>query len=126
MATDEKRGELLAKIPRETLFSAGGFVLFFLAILIEGLDFFPIPFLDQIIELPLDLIYIFLFKMITGLPLSSCIIPFLIERIPGISDVSPTWLIYLLASIPPFEYLFSPLFRIFNTLFGWLARFFPF
>jgi uncharacterized protein YacL len=81
------------KDSKEFLHSAGGIILIILAILIEGLDLIPLPFLDQIVELPLEIIFIFLYKTIANVPLSSCILPFLIERIPIISDLLPTWLI---------------------------------
>jgi len=91
----EKKGRLWAKIPQEILVSPGGVTLILLAIIIEGLDLIPLPFLDQILELPLEIIFIILLKVITRLPFSSCIIPFLIERIPFLSDILPTWFIRL-------------------------------
>jgi hypothetical protein len=90
-----QRGGFLGKVPKEILFSPGGMTLVFLAVVMEVLDIIPIPFLDQILELPLEIIFIVFFKFITKLPLSACLIPFLIERIPLINDIFPTWLIRL-------------------------------
>jgi hypothetical protein len=92
-------GKATKKISKEILFSPGGMILFFLAVLIEGLDLLPLPFFDQILEVPLEVFYFFLFKIITGVSFSECfryfLVPFLIERIPLISDILPTFLLRL-------------------------------
>jgi hypothetical protein len=90
-----KKQKITKKVPPEVLTSPGGFLLLFLAVIMEGLDLIFLPFVDQIIELPLEITFIILFKIVTQLPLSSCILPFLIERIPVISDILPTWLLRL-------------------------------
>ncbi len=82
-----------SKIPTDVLLSPGGMVLIFFALLMETLDLIPIPFVDQLWELPLELIFIFLLIKIAKVPLKTAIIPFLIERIPIISDILPTWVI---------------------------------
>ena len=84
------------KIPKDVLFSPGGILLITFAALIELLDLIiPIPFLDQIIEIPLEIIFCILLIEIANVSISDLIIPFLIERIPGISDLVPSWLIRL-------------------------------
>ena len=83
------------KIPKEVLNSPGGMILIVMAGVMELIDLIPIPFLDQLWELPLEIIFILLLANIAKLPLQAMIIPFVIERIPIISDILPTWLIRL-------------------------------
>lgn len=87
------KGGWFQKVPREILFSPGGVILIFLALIIEAIDLIPIPLLDQIIELPLEIIFLVLFVIIVKPSFKSLIIPFFIERIPVINDILPTWLI---------------------------------
>jgi len=89
----QPKGGWFQKIPRNILFSPGGVILILLALIIEIIDWIPVPILDQIIELPLEIIFITLLVIITKTSLKSLVIPFIIERIPVISDVVPTWLI---------------------------------
>jgi len=91
----KKRGGWFKKIPRDVLLSPGGIVLIFIALIIEIIDLIPLPFLDQLIELPLELVFIVLLLTIAKVPFKSLIIPFIIERIPLVSDLLPTWLIRL-------------------------------
>jgi len=91
----KKKGGWFQKIPAETLLSPGGIILIFLAIIIEAIDWIPLPFIDQLIELPLEVIFIIFLVIITKASFKSLIIPFIIERIPIISDILPTWLIRL-------------------------------
>jgi hypothetical protein len=80
--------------PREILSLPRGMTLILLAGTIEALDWLPIPLiLDQILELPLEIIFIILFIMILKPSFKSLILPFGIERIPGLSDILPTWLL---------------------------------
>lgn len=90
-----KGSKWFRKVPREILLSPGGMVLIFLAALFEMIDLIPLPFLDQLWELPADLFFSIFLIIIAKLPVESVIIPFLIERIPLISDITPTWLIKL-------------------------------
>jgi hypothetical protein len=93
-AVPKKKGGWFQKIPRDILLSPGGMVLVFLALLIEIIDLIiPFPFVEQIIELPLEIFFMVLFFSITKVSFKSCAIPFLIERIPLISDILPTWLL---------------------------------
>jgi len=89
----KKKGGWFQKVPTEILLSPGGVILFFLAGLIEIIDWIPLPFVDQLIELPLEILFIVFFVYITKASFKSLIIPFIIERIPIISDIAPTWLI---------------------------------
>jgi len=81
------------KIPTEVLLSPGGVILICYAFLMEIIDFLPLPsVIDQLIELPLEIVFIVLLITITKVPLKSLILPFLIERVPIINAL-PTWLI---------------------------------
>lgn len=91
-ASISQKGGWFQKVPRNILFTPGGMILIFLALIIEICDFIPIPLIDQIIELPLEIIFLGLFITIVKPSFKSLIIPFFIERIPGISDLFPTWL----------------------------------
>ena len=90
-----KQSKWRKKIPKEVLNSPGGMILIVAAGVMELVDLIPIPFLDQLWELPLEIIFILLLVNIAKLPFQSLIIPFLIERIPIISDIIPTWLLRL-------------------------------
>ena len=81
------------KIPTNVLFSPAGLILIVYAGIMEIIDLIPIPFIDQIWELPLELIFIFLLVVLAKVPLKSSLIPFVVERIPIINDILPTWLI---------------------------------
>jgi len=94
--TPKKKGGWFQKIPTDILLSPGGMILVFLAIIIEVIDWIPLPLIDQIIELPLEIMFIVLFVVITKASFKSLIIPFIIERIPLISDILPTWVIRML------------------------------
>jgi hypothetical protein len=69
-------------------------ILIFLAVTIEAMDFLPLPSIfDQILEVPLEVIFVLLFIIIVKPSFKSLILPFGIERIPGLSDILPTWLL---------------------------------
>ena len=89
----KKKGGWFQKIPTDILLSPGGMVLIFFALIIEIIDWIPLPIIDQIIELPLEIFFIVLLVVITKTSFKSLLIPFIIERIPIISDILPTWLI---------------------------------
>lgn len=90
-------GKWFRKIPTNILLSPGGIVLIFFALFMEILDIIPIPFLDQLWELPLEIVFVILLAVIAKTPLKTAVIPFLIERIPIVSDILPTWVIRMLA-----------------------------
>jgi len=71
----------LKKIPPGFLFSPGG--------LIPGgsLTFEIIP----------EIIFIILLRVITKMPLKNMLFPLILERIPMLSDIIPSWLIRLFA-----------------------------
>lgn len=91
-----KKGRWFRKIPTNVLLSPGGMLLIFFAFLMEVLDLIPIPGVDQIWELPLEIIFVIFLTLIAKVPLKSSLIPILIERIPIISDILPTWIIRML------------------------------
>jgi hypothetical protein len=88
-------GKFFAKIPKEKLLSPAGMVLFILAALIEGLDL-VLPGGSVTIEIIPDLLMAVLMYFLLDVPLESTILPFLIERIPFISDILPTWILKML------------------------------
>ncbi len=91
--TAPKKKGWFQKIPSDVLLSPSGMVLIFFALIMEIIDVIPIPFIDQLWELPLEIIFIILLIIIAKVPIKSCLIPFIIERIPVISDILPTWVI---------------------------------
>ncbi len=92
-----KKGGWWKKIPSDVLLSPGGIILIFLALIIELCDLIlpGVAFLEYIIEIPLEIIFLFLLAKIADYPLKAMIIPFVIERIPILSDVLPTWFLKL-------------------------------
>ncbi len=87
-------GKWFQKIPKGVLFSPGGAVLIFFAGIMEIIDWIPLPGLDSLTwELILELIFIIFLVIIAKVSLKSLIIPFIIERLPVISDILPTWLL---------------------------------
>lgn len=93
----KKKGKWFKKIPTEIILSPGGMILIFFALIMELIDVIPLPGIDQIWELPLEIIFVILLSIIAKVPLKTSVIPFFIERIPIINDILPTWVIRLLA-----------------------------
>jgi len=91
----KQRGRLFKKIPKEVLMSPSGAILIISALFIEAIGFIPIPVIDQLWEIPLDILFIILLKILGQVPFTSAIIPFIIERIPIVSDIVPSFLIRL-------------------------------
>lgn len=88
----KKRGKWFSKIPKDILLSPGGAVLIFFAFVMEIIDWIPIPGIDCLTwELAIELVFITLLIIIAKVPWQSTIVPFVIERIPGLSDIVPTW-----------------------------------
>ncbi|MDD5144605.1 MAG: hypothetical protein PHW72_00495 [Candidatus Pacebacteria bacterium] len=91
------RGKWFKKIPQDVLFSPGGIILLFFAGIMELIDLIPGLGIDTLTwELLLEVIFIVLLALIAKIPFQGMIMPFIIERIPGVSDILPTWLIRLL------------------------------
>lgn len=90
-------GKRVGKVPKDMLFTPGGLILVFFAIGMEILDLIiPMSGIDSLfIELIPEIIFCFFLKVIAGFSFSGMIIPLLIERIPLISDIVPTWLFRL-------------------------------
>jgi len=91
----KKKGGWFQKVPKDILLSPGGVILVFLALLIEIIDWIPLPVADQVIEIPLEIIFLVFYIIIVKPDIKSLVIPFVIERIPVLSDILPTWLIKL-------------------------------
>jgi len=92
----KKKGGWFQKIPTDIILSPGGILLISLAVIIEVLDLIPLPIIDQIWELPLELLFMVMLFFIAKTPLKTMILPFIIERIPFISDVLPTWFLRMI------------------------------
>ena len=92
-AVPKKKGGWFQKIPAEILLSPGGMILIFFALIIEIVDWIPGLGIDLIWEVPLDISFMILLSIIAKIPLKSLIIPFVIECIPIVNDIVPTWVI---------------------------------
>lgn len=90
-----KGGKWFRRVPKEILFSPGGIILIFFAAILEIIDLLiPASLADSlIIELILEIPFMIMLSFIAKIPFQSLIVPFLIERLPIISDILPTWLI---------------------------------
>ncbi len=97
----EKGRGWFEKIPKDKLFTPGGAILLAFALATEILDIllpdFVIPGASLVVEIIPELIFILLLKMFFSVSFISLVIPFLIERIPIISDIVPTWFIKMIA-----------------------------
>jgi len=92
--TTKKKPGWFQKIPAEVLGSPGGMVLLFFSGIIELVDLIPLPFVDQLWELPLEIIFITLFlTIVPNASFKSLVIPIVIERIPALSDIIPSFFI---------------------------------
>jgi len=92
----KKSGGWFQKIPTDVILSPGGILLVSFAIIIETLDLIPLPIIDQLWELPLELLFMAMLFFIAKTPLKAMVIPFIIERIPFISDILPTWFLKMI------------------------------
>jgi len=95
----KKKSKWFSKVPTKVLLSPTGFILIFFAILTEVVDFLlPFPVLDNFIELPMETAFITLAViLVKEITLKSMLIPFLLERIPILNDILPTFVIRLIA-----------------------------
>ncbi|MFC1789436.1 hypothetical protein ACFLYY_00490 [Patescibacteria group bacterium] len=92
----KKGGGKIKKIPTNVLLSPGGVVLIFSALIIEVIDWIPILGVDALTwELILEIGFMVELAIIAKMPLSSMIIPLIVERIPVVSDIVPSFLIRL-------------------------------
>lgn len=92
-----KRGGWFQKIPTEIIFSPGGVVLIFAAIGMEIIDLIPLPILDSLTwELIIEIAFMALLSIIAKASFKSMLIPLIVERVPVISDILPSWLLKLL------------------------------
>ncbi len=90
-------GKWFRKVPKNILLTPGGVILIFFAFVMEIVDFLIPPCLldSLVIELLLELPFCLMLSLIAKIPFTSQIIPLLIERIPVLSDIVPTWFIRL-------------------------------
>ena len=92
-------GKWFRKVPIEILLSPGGAILVIFALFMEIADLLIsdalLPGASEIIEIIPELIFIPLFCLITKVPIQSALIPFIVERIPVLNDIVPTWIIKL-------------------------------
>jgi len=95
-APAKKKGGWFQKIPTDVLLSPGGMILIFFAVIMEIVDLIPLPIIDQLWELPFEIVFVILLTVLAKVPLKASVIPFLIERIPMVSDILPTWVIRML------------------------------
>jgi len=95
--TVPKKKGWFSKIPNHVLLSPAGLVLLLYALIMEIIDFIPLEILDNLWELPLEIGFIVLLSVLAKTPLKTAIVPLLIERIPFLNLVLPTWVIRLLA-----------------------------
>jgi hypothetical protein len=95
-ATVKKKKGWFQKIPTRVLFSPAGVILVFFAMVMEVIDWIPLPGIDQLWELPLELLFIGLLTVLAKVPIKTSVLPFLVERIPMLSDVLPTWVIRMI------------------------------
>jgi hypothetical protein len=83
------------RIPPEILFSPAGMVLLFMAVVTEAMDLM-IPGSTFGIKLITDLFFVFFLMVVARSSFKSIILPFLIERIPLLSDLIPTWIVKMI------------------------------
>lgn len=94
VAIPKKKKGWFQKIPTNVLLSPGGMVLILLATIMELVDLIPIPFIDQLWEIPFEILFIvFFLAIVKDVSFKSLIIPIIVERIPGISDIVPSFVI---------------------------------
>lgn len=94
IAVPKKKGGWFQKIPRDVLLSPGGMVLILFAIIMELVDLIPIPFIDQLWEIPFEILFIvFFLAIVKDASFKSLVIPIILERIPILNDILPSFLI---------------------------------
>jgi len=97
IAIPKKKKGWFQKIPTHVLLSPAGMVLAMFALTIEIIDLIPIPFIDQLWELPLEIAFIvFFLLLVKDASFKSLVIPFILERIPILSDILPTWFLKII------------------------------
>ncbi len=92
----KKKGGWFQKIPTDILMSPAGMVIIFIALLIEIAGvIIPIPILNQIIILPLEIIFYVLLIMVAKVSVKSLILPSIAELF---FPFLPIWMIKILSS----------------------------
>jgi len=95
VAVKKKKG-WFQKIPNRVLLSPAGIILIFFAMVIEIIDLIPLPVFDQLWELPLEILFVILLTVLAKVPIKASILPFILERIPLLNDILPTWVIRMI------------------------------
>jgi len=100
------QSKFFTKIPKTNLLGPGGMIGVFLAVFVETSDWFldlfhlmrPGQWEAAVFPLKtfIDLVYAIFSAFLFGVPISSNIVPFLIERIPILSTILPTWVLRIL------------------------------
>ena len=100
------QSRFFTKVPKTALLEPGGMIGVLLACFIEisdwFLDLFHLirPGQWEVVVFPLktyiDLVFAIFSAFLFGIPISSNILPFLIERIPFLSTILPTWILRIL------------------------------
>jgi hypothetical protein len=106
MPETKKQSRFSQKVPEEAFTSPGEMVCLFIACFIESLDwifdFGHLIYLgswETVVAFPkvvLDLAFALMSAFLLGISPWSNLLPFLIERIPFLSTISPTWVIRIL------------------------------
>lgn len=97
IANPEKKKGWFQKIPAHVLLSPAGIILAMFALVIETIDLIPLPIIDQLWELPLEIAFIIFFLLLVkDASFKSLIVPFVLERIPVLSDILPTWFLKII------------------------------
>jgi hypothetical protein len=98
-APTSSKKKLFGKISPKKMFSPAGIVIFILSIIVEFIKFIIDIFLpgsSSIVGLIPDIFIAVLSCVLLDTPIIETLIPFIIERIPIISDILPSWVIYFL------------------------------
>ena len=90
-----KKGGWFQRIPRDIIFTPAGAVLIAFALGMEVIDWIPVLGLDSLTwELAIEIIFIvFLVVLVKDISKKSLVLPLIVERIPVLSDVIPSWLL---------------------------------
>jgi hypothetical protein len=111
MQQKTKQSRFFQKIPKTKLLTPGGMIVLFLALTLDFLDYLLdlIGFLVwrglhyEIINWPLKLFLDLLFgvfsSMLLGVSILNSVLPFLIEQIPVIGTLMPSWVINIIRMI---------------------------
>jgi hypothetical protein len=111
MPEAKKQSSFFGKIPKTKLLTPGGMIATFLCLTIDLLDYL-LDFIGillwrglhyEIINWPIktfgDIFVAIFVPLLIGIPISSSLLPFLIEIIPVVGTLVPSWVINIIARI---------------------------